>query len=614
MHAFIRHTRLCLFVLCAILASGLRAEDAKPKFQFSVFNLGVAGGTAEADTITAQIASSGWCTASAAPQAQRWNKRPETVAANEWISVVLTGFGAQANAFVFIFDGPGGSPRLVARVHYTLTWLPGGVKKWIPPLSQISEAFRINYRPLPAERAPLVNVKLGEWQGAEEKDAASVATTTASISNREAMPPLEVMLCAAMCENGLAPTWEQAEVSLQLGLRLEFKSASIRLTKKTEKVTVVRKKEAIPEDHYYGYLARLLYLMKSETGIADFALPTGGRFRILDATAERVCAAGDNGIVAFDPRNGKKLWPATLATSADWYASRSDGAGIAKIYRYSHGVASVDLARGTQKVLSTESPSTPWGYDVRDDGMAIVARGTTLFAQRNGAELWRKEQSSIISAGPSILSSLLFAGTTDGDLICMNVDDGAEKWRKNLGGELRGSLMYSDDRIIAFTKIDDSLLSLSVKDGSMVWKHTVGDVLLKAPLKLGTQWLVAGKNNRLMLLNFANGKIVAEVRWPTWLVDVLSATVDGKSVIICTDIGDRLSVLDAANLKTIREVKLPARPSGELAYASQFPVSWGATDAEADKLDLLLDEADAKPKPAILVTDGEGYLYIVRTK
>jgi len=610
-----RNTWPSFIFLSTVLSIGLHAADAKPHFQISVFNLGTTGGALEVDTVAAQMVSDGWCTVSAAPQTQRWNKRPEKVPANEWIAVVLTGFGAQANTFAFMFDGPGGAPRMLAHVPFTPSWLPGGVKKWIPPLTRISEAIRMNYRRSPpAERPPLVNIQLAEWQGAEEKIPADAAAPTATISFREAHQSMEAMLCAAICENGWAPTWDQAEQSLRLELRLEFKSASMRFTKQAGNVNAVRKKERIPEDHYYGYLKRLLYMIESETGLADFGLPTGGRFRLLSATAERVYGVGDNGLLALDPRNGKRIWPAELATATDAYAFRPDGTGLARVFRYSRGVASVDLANGAQKVLSAESPVTSWGFATHEDGMAIVARGTTLIAHRNTTEAWRKEESSNISAGPSISGSLLFAGTVDGDLVCGNIGDGAEKWRKNLGGEIRGGLIGSGDTLVAFTKTDDALLAVSAKDGSLIWKQIVGDVLLKAPAKLGEQWLVVGKNNRIMLLNSADGKIAAEVRWPTWLVDVLPATLEGKSAILCTDIGGRLSVLDVVSLKTIREVKFPARLNGDLVYAPLFPSAWGTARADADALDQLLEDEDIKPKPAVLVTDGEGYLYIVRTK
>lgn len=606
----IRNTRTGFILLSAILTFGLQAAEAKPRFQISVFNLGIAGGTLDADAIAAQVTSGGWCTAAAAPQSPRWNKRPEKVPASEWLTVVLTGFGSQANAFAFIFDGPGEAPRMLAHVPYTLSWLPGGVKKWIPPANQISEAIRINYTRQPsAERTPL-SIKMTEWQGADEKEPAGVAPPTATTSFREALLPMEVMLVAALCENGWAPTWEQAPESLRLELRLEFKSASMRFTKQA----AVRKKERIPEDHYYGYLKRLLYMMKSETGIADFGLPTGGHFRLLNATAERTYGVGDYGLVALDPRSGKRLWPADLPTTADSYAILRDDAGSAKVFRYSRGVASVDLAGGAQKVLSAETPGTSWGFATRPDGMAIVARGNFLGAHRNGTEVWRKEESSIISAGPVIVESLLFAATADGDLLCNNSDDGAEKWRKNHGGEIRGSLLVSGDKVLAFTKADDALLSVSAKDGSILWKQIVGDVLLKAPARIGDQWLVAGKNNRILILNSTDGKVAAELRWPTWLVDVLPAAIDGKSVVLCTDIGGRLNVLDTANLKPIREVKLPSRLSGDILYAPQFPSAWGAARADADALDQLIEDDDIKPKPAILVTDSEGYLYIVRTK
>ena len=45
----------------------LRAEDAKPRFQISISNLGVTGGTLDADAVVTHLNNAGWCTAAAAP-------------------------------------------------------------------------------------------------------------------------------------------------------------------------------------------------------------------------------------------------------------------------------------------------------------------------------------------------------------------------------------------------------------------------------------------------------------------------------------------------------------------------------------------------------------------
>jgi len=596
----------------------LRAEDAKPRFQISISNLGVTGGTLDADAVVTHLNNAGWCTAAAAPPPARWNKRPENCPASEWVSVVLTGFGGQANAFVFMLDGPGNTPRLMAHIPYTISWLQNGAKKWIPPVDRITGAFRIGFRrPPPTPPAPVVHVKLDAWQS-DDKETPGAAAPVASASNREALPPLEVMLYAAACAAGYAPTSESAEQSLHLDLRLEFKSASLRFSK-LPKGGIPRQKEGLPEDHYYGYLVRLLHLMKSGSGIADMTALSGGHARLLAATTERLCATSDEGIFAFDPRSGKRLWASAPTTKPDLYLSQP---AAARVFRVSRGLASIDLATGTQKNLFAESPGLPWSFSALDDRSAALARATSLSVTRNGKELWKKDESATITAGPLLAAAHVFAGTADGDIFCKNRDDGVELWRKNVPGECRGAIVDAGVAILSFIMGSNTLIAISAKEGSVLWKQPIGDVLLKIPERVGAQWLVASKNNRILLLNSADGSIAADVRWPTWLVDIAAATLDGKTIILCTDIRGQLSLLDAATLKTSRQFVLPSRPHGELFVVPQFSGKFGVarTDnaplAGADDINALLplDEIDGKRMPAVLVTDADGFCYIVPLK
>lgn len=600
-----------------------RAEEPQPPhFIVSVSCLGPSGGAFDAEALVAQM-NGGWCVASAGPRPSRWNKRPENAPASEWVSVVLAGFGSQADAFVFMFDGAENSPRLLAHLPYNQTPVYGG-KKWIVPAGPIADSFRLGYRrslevaktatPTPGE-SPRVSVKATAWQGAES--AAAPSGTLASVSIGDALPSMEAMLCAALCENGFTPTFEQSDRSVRLEVRFGFKSGAMRVTRQTGAESTVRQKEEIPEDRYFGFLTRMLFMLKPDSGISDFALPVNGRFNLLTASAEKVCGAGESGIAAFDPRSGKRLWASTPA-SPDIFANRED-AGGAHVFRTTRGIAAVNLATGTSKDISPDSPESPWAFSAGEDGTAVVARAAHLSAHRNGAVLWKKDESSKITAGPVMNGNKVFAGTADGDLFCLGAADGAEMWRKNSGGEWRGPVVCTGQALFALSKRegDAAWVAVNPADGTVLWKQPIGDMLLNAPAPLdgtGAQWLVAAKNNRILLLNAADGKIAAEIRWPTWVVDVRAISVNGKSQVACTDIRGRLSILDAATLKTLREVSLPERPSGNLLCVPRFPETWGSAGLGAEPDLLALNAPDAKSLPAILVADGEGFCYVIRIK
>jgi outer membrane protein assembly factor BamB len=612
-----RRSAVCFVAIILALAAQVGAADAQPKLAVSVCSLGVTGGTLPPAELVKCLNTGGWCTATAAPQSARWNKRPEGIPANEWVSVVLAGFGEQANAFVFMFDGPGGTPRLLAQIPYRLAWTPAA-KVWIPPATQIANAIRYTYRPAGGEGLRTA-LKIRSMQGTTSGDTAP-ENAAAENANKESFPPLEAMLCAAMCANGFAPTWEPADQTLSLELRVEGKAASMKLSRKAGTAACECRKDGVPQESYYAFLHRALFTLKTDSIVSDFAQLSGGGLRLLAATPERLCAVADGCLFAYDPRNGQRVWGAVPGKgSKEAYTTRTQSSGTAQVFRYSRNIAAVDLAGGQEKALAGEPADQSWFFDSRADGTTVVARGTAIVAQRNGTPLWRKDESSEITAGPAMAKDFAFAGNADGQVVCRGLADGAEKWRTDLGGPGHSGMICVEGKLLTLCKGDDALVALRVEDGAVAWRQPVGDILFRTPVLIGGQLLVASKSNRILLLNLADGKVTAEVRWPTWLVDMLPANAGGQTRIVCTDIRGRLSILDGATLKVLSETSLPARPCGELVFAPAFPTTWGAagakpTSKETD--DLTLDEPTAAGKtetqPAILVSDEDGFCYIVR--
>lgn len=595
-----RHLQLCIILCSGLFCLLLTAGEAAPKLQISVTALGVTGGTLEADALIAQMNEGGWCTAALSPRPTRWNKRPEPVPPGEWVSVVLAGFGNQAHALAFQFDARGGA-RLLSHVPYGQTWLPSNVTKWIPPVSQIAESIRLGLKK-PAAELPRATLTLGEWAGREEKDPA--APSAATVSNREGFPPLEALFCAAACESGWMPSAEQTDNSLKLDARFEFKSAALKVTQ-AGGVSGTQQKLDAAETHYFGVLKRLLFLLKKDCGVSDFGLLNETRARLLSASSERIVAATDAGALACDPRTGKRLWTSPPAKHPDAFTAHPAASGAPRIYRFTRDIAVVDPATGAQKTLSPDAPHAQYAFAAHEDGAAVVAQGSLLSAHRNAAMLWRKDGSDSFSAGPLLADGLIFAGTAQGELICFGLNDGAEKWRKSIEAELRGPLSACGKLFTAYSKSDDSLHAISMADGAVRWKLPLGDAPLEVSSFGANQFLAAAKNNRIVLAEIETGKIAAEVRWPTWLVDVLAVSAGGRTLVVCTDIRGRVSILDE-KLKTLREISLPARPNGELMFVQQFPAKWGAAGAEPDLLD-----GEVKKTPAVLVTDNEGFCYII---
>lgn len=594
------------------------ADPARPHFEVSVFPMGPTGGSLKTAELVEELNAADWCTAAAAPAAERWNRKPGSVSADAWASVVLTGFGDYAHAFVFLFNGPNGSARLAAHIPYGVTWVYNN-KTWVVPADRIAAAFREFSRQPPPEAAPAV-VCLQVTERAETDTAAAKGGSlgmdgmtpvkrASTVTAREALPCFEAMIAAALCENGWAPSWDPKDPAFQADVRFGFQASSVRLTPTGSPAAA---KENIPEERYYEFLRRLAHGMAAPKGTepGDFALLGRGSVTLLAAASNRVCVSSDIGLAAFNPRTGNRLYPAPdekIPERPDSYIARPDSRGERRLFRISGGLASADPATRDETLLARAAPAAPWSFAAGEDGLTVVATDDGVTAFRDYAPAWSMPEASPVSAGPAVAGDRVYAATVRGSLFCRQRGDGRELWRQPTSARWSGEMVCLDNRLLAFDRNENVLWALDPENGTVLWKQALGDVPLKAPARLGGKLLVAAKNNRLLLLNPADGTIAREIRWPTWLSDVLPIETGTKSRVACSDIHGRVSLLDGATLEPARETTLPARAAGEMLFAPLFPTAWGPGGEEEELGGILPDDF----KPAVLVLDKEGFCYIL---
>ena len=118
--------------------------------------------------------------------------------------------------------------------------------------------------------------------------------------------------------------------------------------------------------------------------------------------------------------------------------------------------------------------------------VSITCRGT-----EDGSEIWstRIDGSGRPNATPTIdlEAGLVFGLSRDGELLCVDLQTGAEKWRKSFTRDFGGSMMsgwgYSEsplidgDRLICTPGGSDALMvALDKRTGATVWQTKTGDL------------------------------------------------------------------------------------------------------------------------------------------
>jgi outer membrane protein assembly factor BamB len=128
---------------------------------------------------------------------------------------------------------------------------------------------------------------------------------------------------------------------------------------------------------------------------------------------------------------------------------------------------------GTTRVRLAAAPVVAGGrlYVMDVDGVVHsfdAATGAAGWTANTVKDANKGNQSARFGGGVSVGEGRLFATNGLGDVVALNVADGAEAWRAKPGGPLRGAPSVANDQVYVVSQ-DNQLFALSQTDGTVVW-------------------------------------------------------------------------------------------------------------------------------------------------
>jgi len=184
-------------------------------------------------------------------------------------------------------------------------------------------------------------------------------------------------------------------------------------------------------------------------------------------------------------------WPQFRGKNRDGKSSETgllsswpqDGPPLAwKITGLGKGFSSISIASGKIFTMGdrkqTDNPEKEAQFMIAFD----LATKKELWASRVG-EPWGDGP----RCTPTVDGDLVYAIGTHGDLVCMQVSDGKEVWRKNFSKDFGGKMMsgwgYSESPLIDGDKLlctpgakDAHIVALNKKTGDVIWKSAIPDI------------------------------------------------------------------------------------------------------------------------------------------
>jgi outer membrane protein assembly factor BamB len=165
---------------------------------------------------------------------------------------------------------------------------------------------------------------------------------------------------------------------------------------------------------------------------------------------------------------------------------------------------------GTDEQLVKLVPAVDYGKVLAADRKGLV----NCRDSATGRLIWEAETDLQLSAGPALSETVVVAGSSDAEVVALNLGDGSERWKVHVSSEVLTVPVIADGKVLVRTT-DGTLFALDEKSGAELWRyeHNVPPLSVRGagkPLILEDHIIDGYDNGKLMALQLENGKFVWE--------------------------------------------------------------------------------------------------------
>jgi outer membrane protein assembly factor BamB len=235
-------------------------------------------------------------------------------------------------------------------------------------------------------------------------------------------------------------------------------------------------------------------------------------------------------------------------------------------------------------VLGAQAPADNWTQfrgNARLTGIAASALAAAPTLR------WTFEAGEAIDSSPAIADGTVYAATSNGDLVAIELASGKLRWKYTTGGQIGESSPAVSGGLVFFGDLDGTVHAVNAADGTRVWTFKTGGEVKSSPTLAGDLLLIGSYDTHLYALESRTGKL----RWKVQTEGPVHATpaVHGDVVYItgCDERLRGLRLATGAPLFTIATgAYTGASPlvNGNWAYFGTFNYEVLGVDLRAKKI------------------------------
>ena len=163
-------------------------------------------------------------------------------------------------------------------------------------------------------------------------------------------------------------------------------------------------------------------------------------------------------------------------------------------------------------LLAAAAQDTPHDNWSQFRGNHSLTGVSTSTLSNNLKLMWTYEAGDSIESSAAIVGRTVFVGSQKGDLVSLNLDNGAVYWKFPTGAPIGESSPTHSAGVVYIGNLGGWLNALNAADGKKLWAFKTGSEIKSSPVVVGDRVLIGSYDQHLYCLSTRNGSVLWKVR------------------------------------------------------------------------------------------------------
>jgi outer membrane protein assembly factor BamB len=152
-----------------------------------------------------------------------------------------------------------------------------------------------------------------------------------------------------------------------------------------------------------------------------------------------------------------------------------------------------------------ETPANNWPQFRGNRQLTGVSQSAVPATLR---QLWTYEAGDSIESSAAIAGGTVFVGSQKGELVALNLENGAVYWKYSTGSPIGESSPAYDGGVVYIGDLSGWINALNASDGRKLWAFKTGSEIKSSPVVVGNRVLIGSYDEHLYCLSARSGALL----------------------------------------------------------------------------------------------------------